>query len=38
MIGPHGSAALALHVEHHESAARTLERQGFVLFTETDLG
>jgi hypothetical protein len=38
LIGPSGNAALALHVEDHEAAARTLERQGFVLFTEGDLG
>src|SRR5262249_30110434 len=34
MIGPHGHAALALHVEDHEMAAQTLQRAGFVLFTE----
>jgi hypothetical protein len=38
LIGPLGNAALALHVEDHESAAGMLERQGFVLFTENDLG
>ncbi|MCI0461278.1 MAG: acetolactate synthase [Gemmataceae bacterium] len=37
LIGPHGHAALALHVEDHETAAQTLERHGFVLFTEGDL-
>ncbi len=37
LIGPHGHAALALHVEDHETAARMLARQGFVLFTEGDL-
>jgi hypothetical protein len=37
LVGPHGAAALALYVEDHESAAKTLERQGFVLFTENDL-
>ena len=31
-------AALALHVEDHESAARMLEGQGFVLFREGDFG
>jgi hypothetical protein len=36
LVGPHGSAAIALHVEDHETAARTLERKGFVLFTESD--
>src|SRR5438067_12203095 len=38
LIGPLGNAALALHVEDHEAAARTLEQQGFVLYTEGDLG
>ena len=38
LIGPLGNAALALHVEDHESAARTLEQQGFVLYSEGDLG
>ena len=37
LIGPHGHAALALHVEDHETAVNTLTRQGFVLFTENDL-
>ena len=37
LIGPHGRPALALHVEDHENAAQTLERMGFVLFTEKDL-
>jgi hypothetical protein len=36
LIGPAGNAALALHVEDHESAAAMLERQGFVLYTEVD--
>src|SRR5438105_1827957 len=36
LIGPAGNAALALHVEDHETAARVLERNGFVLFTEGD--
>jgi len=38
LIGPLGNAALALHVEDHESAARMLDQQGFVLYTEGDLG
>src|SRR5262245_39786062 len=38
LIGPHGRAALALHVEDHEAAARVLERSGFVLYTEGDFG
>jgi hypothetical protein len=37
LIGPHGRAALALHVEDHETAVNTLSRQGFTLFTENDL-
>jgi len=37
LIGPQGRAALAIHVEDHENAAQTLEKQGFVLFTESDL-
>jgi hypothetical protein len=37
LVGPHGAAALALYVEDHEQASKTLERQGFVLFTEHDL-
>src|SRR6516165_2415886 len=37
LIGPQGKAALALHVEDHETAAATLSRLGFTLFTENDL-
>jgi hypothetical protein len=37
LIGPQGKAALALHVEDHETAATTLQRAGFVLCTEGDL-
>src|SRR5262249_55127821 len=33
---PLGAEALALHVEDIENAALTLERQGFVLFSEND--
>ena len=36
LVGPHGSAALALHVQDHEMAANTLQRQGFVLLSEAD--
>lgn len=36
LVGPHGSPALALHVEDHEFAARTLQGHGFVLFSEDD--
>jgi hypothetical protein len=38
LIRPAGNAALALHVEDHETAAQVLERNGFVLFTEGDFG
>src|SRR5437764_6826445 len=37
LIGPHGRAALALHVDDHETATGTLSAQGFTLFTEGDL-
>ena len=37
LVGPHGKAALALHVEDHETGAATLQEKGFVLFTENDL-
>jgi hypothetical protein len=37
LVGPHGRAAMALHVEDHETAVNTLSRQGFVLLTENDL-
>lgn len=37
MVGPRGSAALALHVEDLELAAKTLKKAGFDLFTEDDL-
>ena len=36
LVGPDGSAALALHVDEHETGVRTLERQGFTIFTEND--
>jgi hypothetical protein len=36
-VGVHGSAALALHVDDHETAVSTLERQGFTIYTEADL-
>jgi hypothetical protein len=36
LVGPDGHAALALHVDDHETAAQTLSSQGFVLFTEND--
>jgi hypothetical protein len=37
LIGPQGKAALALHVDDHESAVATLANHGFVIFTEGDL-
>src|SRR4051794_19524729 len=37
LFGPQGRAALAIHVEDHEMAARVLQSNGFVLFTEDDL-
>lgn len=37
MIGPQGKAALALHVDDHETAVNTLSSRGFTLFTENDL-
>jgi hypothetical protein len=36
LIGPLGASAIALHVEDPETAARTLARKGFVLFSEND--
>ena len=36
-VGPMGSTALALHVEDFESAANTLNAEGFTIFTEDDL-
>jgi hypothetical protein len=37
LVGPHGCAAVALHVEDHEMAVQTLSGQDFVIFTERDL-
>ncbi len=37
LIGPQGRAAVALHVEDHETASQTLARMGLTLFTEKDL-
>jgi hypothetical protein len=37
LLGAYGRAALALHVEDHEGAVQTLNRQGFTLVTEDDL-
>lgn len=37
LIHPLGAEALALHVEDIESAAQTLQRNDFILYTESDL-
>jgi len=37
LIGPEGRAALALHVDLHETAVATLTAKGFVLVSENDL-
>lgn len=37
LVGPHGRAALALHVDDHETAVQTMIRQGFTVFSEKDL-
>lgn len=37
MLGPMQSAALALHVEDHETAVQTLEQQGFTVLSEADI-
>jgi len=37
LLGPQGKAALAMFVEDHELASRTLQNKGFVLLTENDL-
>ena len=37
LVGPQGSAALALHVDDHETATTTLAAKGFTLITEGDL-
>ena len=36
LVGPLGNAALALRVENHETAAQTLQSQGFTLLSEND--
>ncbi|VTS00422.1 acetolactate synthase [Tuwongella immobilis] len=36
-VGPSGSTALALYVEDHEAACVTLMREGFTIFTDSDL-
>ena len=37
LVGPQGRAALALHIDDHETAVNTLTSQGFTIFTENDL-
>jgi hypothetical protein len=37
LVGPSGRAALALHVDQHETAVNTLTSLGFTVFTENDL-
>jgi hypothetical protein len=37
LVGPHGSSALAIHVEDHETAVCQLSNLGFTIFTEKDL-
>jgi hypothetical protein len=36
LVGPHGRAALALHVDDQETAMQMLSNKGFVIFTEND--
>jgi hypothetical protein len=36
LLGPYGRAALALHVEDHDAAVQTLNRQNFTILTEND--
>jgi len=36
LAGPHGEACLAMHVDDHETAVRTLNRHGLTMFTERD--
>jgi hypothetical protein len=36
LVGPDGRAALALHVDDHETAIQTLGAKGFILVTEND--
>jgi hypothetical protein len=37
LLGPSGRAALALHVEDHETAMQNLVSRGFTVLTENDL-
>jgi hypothetical protein len=37
MLNPNGKPALALHVDDHETAVATLQKQNFTILTEKDL-
>ena len=37
MLSPRGIPALAIHVDDHETAIATLQREGFTILTERDL-
>jgi hypothetical protein len=37
LVGPHGSSAIAIHVEDHETAVCHLTNLGFTIYTEKDL-
>jgi len=37
LVGPAGHAAMALHVEDHETAMQNLNNRGFTVLTENDL-
>jgi len=36
LVGPHGKAALALHVEDHDVGSQMLQKRGFVLLSDND--
>jgi hypothetical protein len=37
LAGPHGTQAIALHVEDHETGVSVLQGKGFTVFSESDL-
>jgi hypothetical protein len=37
IVGPLGRAAIAIHVDDHETATQTLQKKGFTILTEGDL-
>ncbi len=37
MVNPKGRPAIAIHVDDHETAVGTLQKQGFTILTEKDL-